>query len=101
MAVHTMFVVILNYTAPLKEIDRHLEAHNAWLDENFAAGHFVASGRQDPRRGGLILARAADRVELGGALALDPFGRNKVATHTVIDWRPSRASTEAQWLLQP
>ncbi|WP_329321046.1 YciI family protein [Streptomyces sp. NBC_01262] len=96
-----MFVVILNYTAPLEEIDRHLEAHNAWLEENYAAGHFLASGRQDPRVGGLILARAADREALGRILALDPFGIGKVATHTVIDWRPSRASAEAQWLLQP
>ncbi|NEA53475.1 hypothetical protein G3I60_04710 [Streptomyces sp. SID13666] len=96
-----MFIVILNYTAPLDEIDRHLEAHNTWLEENFAAGHFIASGRQDPRTGGLILARANDREELGRILARDPFGRNKVATHTVIDWRPSRASAEAQWLLQP
>ncbi|MFA3843611.1 YciI family protein [Streptomyces aureus] len=96
-----MFVVILNYTAPLEEIDRHLEAHNAWLEENFAAGHFLASGRQDPRTGGLILARGSDREELVRILALDPFGQNKVATHTVIDWRPSRASAEAQWLLQP
>ena len=96
-----MFVVILNYTAPLEEIDHHLEAHNAWLEENFAAGHFLASGRQDPRAGGLVLARAADREELGQILAQDPFGIGKVATHTVIDWRPSRASAEAQWMLQP
>jgi uncharacterized protein YciI len=96
-----MFIVILNYTAPLAEIDRHLEAHNAWLEENFAAGHFLASGRQDPRTGGLVLARAADREALGRILALDPFGISGVATHTVIDWRPSRASAEAQWLLQP
>ena len=96
-----MFIVILNYTAPLEEIDRHLEAHNAWLEENYAAGHFLASGRQDPRTGGLVLARAADREELGRILAQDPFGIAEVATHTVIDWRPSRASAEAQWLLQP
>ena len=38
-----MFVVILNYTAPLEEIDRHLEARNAWLEENFAAGHCIAA----------------------------------------------------------
>jgi uncharacterized protein YciI len=96
-----MFVVILDYIAPLEEIDRHLEVHNAWLEENFAAGHFLASGRQDPRTGGLVLARAADREALGRILALDPFGISGVATHTVIDWRPSRASAEAQWLLQP
>ncbi|WP_262063862.1 YciI family protein [Streptomyces sp. STR69] len=96
-----MFIVILDYTAPLEEIDRHLEAHNAWLEENYTAGHFLASGRQDPRTGGLVLARAADREALGRILALDPFGIAEVATHTVIDWRPSRASAEAQWLLRP
>jgi len=96
-----MFVVILNYTAPLEEIDRHLEAHNAWLEANYTAGHFLASGRQDPRTGGLVLARAADRETLDRILALDPFGIAEVATHAVIDWRPSRASAEAQWLLQP
>ncbi|MBK3571162.1 hypothetical protein JHN47_46675, partial [Streptomyces sp. MBT62] len=38
-----------------------MEAHNAWLEENYAAGHSLASGRQDPRTGCLLLPRAADR----------------------------------------
>ena len=54
-----MFVVILTYVKPLAEIDRQMRAHMKFLDEQYAAKVFVASGRQVPRTGGVILARAA------------------------------------------
>ena len=52
-----MFVLLLTYTKPLPEVDNHMRAHMKWLNEQYAAGRFVVSGRQIPRTGGVILAR--------------------------------------------
>ena len=52
-----MFVVTLTYVKPLAETDALIPAHIAWLERQYAAGHFLASGRRVPRVGGVILSR--------------------------------------------
>lgn len=57
-----MFVLELTYTAPLDAVDALLEAHVAWLNEQFDKGVFLAAGRKVPRDGGIILALVEDRA---------------------------------------
>lgn len=47
-----MFVLDLSYTAPLDRVDAVMEDHVAWLDVQYAAGVFIASGRKNPARAG-------------------------------------------------
>ena len=60
-----MFIIEIHYSAPLTAIDEALEDHKAWLDEQYDAGLFLASGRQEPRTGGIIIAadQPRDQVE--------------------------------------
>lgn len=89
-----MFIVILTYTAPLDEIDNRLDDHAAWLDENFAAGVFMASGRRNPRTGGVILAAGVDRAALQDAVDRDPFHVSGLAKHDIIEFLPNRVNPE-------
>lgn len=66
-----MFIVILNYIQPLSAIEAHLDEHRRFLDRHHATGHFLASGPQLPRTGGVILARVASRRELCDVLMKD------------------------------
>ncbi len=68
----TYFVVTITYTAPLERIDEVLEAHRAHLREAVARGMVVVAGPQDPRTGGVIVARGA-REEVEAHLAADPY----------------------------
>ncbi|MEU7046364.1 YciI family protein [Streptomyces varsoviensis] len=68
-----MFVLELTYTAPLDRIDAALEEHIAWLDAHYASGVFIASGRKEPRDGGVILAVGEDRDKMAEITASDPF----------------------------
>jgi uncharacterized protein YciI len=52
-----MFIVTLTYVRPLEELDTLMDAHVTWLKKHYASGLFVASGRQVPRKGGVILVR--------------------------------------------
>jgi uncharacterized protein YciI len=93
-----MFVVTLSYTAPLERIDELLPAHREWLDRGYAAGLLLASGPLQPRTGGLLIARAADRAALDAALAEDPFGIAGVAEYEVREFTPTKTGPELDFL---
>lgn len=87
------FVILVHYEKPLPEVDAHLEAHRAWLDEHYRSGHFLVSGPREPREGGgVIFAYATNREEVEGWVKLDPFAREGVARHEVIAFRPTRSN---------
>jgi uncharacterized protein YciI len=85
-----MFVIVLTYVKPLEEVERLLDDHNVYLDRNYQAGRFIASGRQEPRTGGVILARAASAAEIHATVAEDPFVRAGIANPEIIEFVPSR-----------
>lgn len=87
-----MFVVILTYKVDLSLIDAALADHSTWLDEQYADGIFVLSGRQVPRAGGLILAVRTTREELDRRLAGDPFRQRGYADYTIIECAPTRVA---------
>jgi uncharacterized protein YciI len=87
-----VFVIVLTYVKPLPEVDALMRRHMAWLDEQYAAGRFVVSGRQIPRTGGVILARGDDREEIEEIAARDPFVSGGVATTEIIQFRASQTA---------
>jgi len=94
-----MFLVLLTYEKPLEVIDALLEEHVRFLDEYHGQGVLLLSGRQVPRTGGLILARAGSREALMGILSRDPFWREGAARYEVIEFLPGKAAPElASWL---
>ena len=96
-----MFIVTLTYTAPLERIDAYLPAHRAWLEEHYARGLFLMSGRKEPRDGGIIIAHAASRAELEAALRDDPFGQAGLATYAITEFVPTMtAEALSAWRAQ-
>jgi uncharacterized protein YciI len=84
-----MFVIVLEYVKPLREIDRLMSAHVAFLEECYRAGVFLASGRQVPRTGGVILAASPSREDLETVMKHDPFVAQGAATYDIIEFRTS------------
>ena len=68
-------LIVLTYVKPLEEVDALLPAHVAWLDQGYAQGLFLVSGRRVPRTGGVIVTRgerdAVDRVARALAVWLE------------------------------
>lgn len=95
-----MFVILLHYLQPLTVVELHLQAHREYLDRHYLAGHFVASGAQVPRVGGVILARVHSRRELDVILAEDPFYREGVAQYQVIEFQPTKFAPGVQAILE-
>lgn len=84
-----MFIVSLSYKVDLKEVDRLLDDHVAYLKQEYARGSFVASGRKVPRTGGVILSCIKDVSELHAILERDPFHVAGIAEYEIIEFVPS------------
>lgn len=85
-----MFVVLLRYEKSMDEIDPLIPQHREWLDAQYARGVFLASGPQNPRVGGVILATGVSRERLNAILAEDPF--QAVARYEVVEFTPSKTA---------
>ncbi|MER5884798.1 YciI family protein [Streptomyces sp. NPDC001941] len=89
-----MFVLELTYTAPVERVDELLDAHVAWLDEQYAAGVFIASGRKNPRDGGVILAAGDDRARIEEIAAADPFTLGGVCAYRITEFIATKTAPE-------
>ena len=83
-----MYIIILTYQKDLSEVEKHLEAHRAYLDKHYA------SGAQVPRIGGIILCKGGSRGEVEAIIAQDPFYQHQIATYQVIEFTPTKFSEE-------
>lgn len=95
-----MFVVSLTYKKPIAEVEPHLAAHICYLDECYANGIFIASGRKVPRTGGVILAKAESRAALEAILQQDPFYLEDVAEFEVIEFIPTKTAPGLEALIE-
>ena len=85
-----MFLILLSYVKPLEEIDALIPAHVEFLDKFYAAEKFIASGRRNPRVGGVIIANATDRNEVWDIIKQDPFYTNRAAEYEVVEFMPTK-----------
>ncbi|CAH7202771.1 conserved hypothetical protein [Vibrio chagasii] len=94
-----MFIVSLTYQVPLEKVDVFIPEHVAYLNEQYAKGHFVLSGRKEPRTGGVIISTISDRNKLNDVLAEDPFYREGLASYEVTEIVPTKASEKLEFLV--
>lgn len=90
-------MISLEYLAPVDVIDAALDAHSEWLDAHYVTGLFLASGRREPRVGGIIIAADRPRVEVEAAIDGDPFALLGIARHSLVEFHPSRIAGPAAW----
>jgi len=81
-----MFVVELTYKVAIQVVDKFVAEHRQWLDDMYKANHFLCSGPQNPRSGGIIIALTKSASELQQILANDPFYINQVADYRLIEF---------------
>ena len=95
-----LYLILLDYLRPLPELETHLAAHREFLARHYAAGHFLLSGRREPRTGGVILARAGSLAEVSRWIDEDPFKQTGIASHEIIAWVPGMRAEDVpeQWV---
>jgi uncharacterized protein YciI len=93
-----MFVVSLTYKKDLTEVNKYINQHVEFLQEKYAKKIFYASGRKNPRTGGVILAKAENKEQLLSELKDDPFYINEIADYDIIEFIPTMASKDLEFL---
>ena len=89
-----MFVLLLTYTKPLEDVDALMRDHMKWVNEQYAAGRFVVSGRMIPREGGIIVAIGGTREEIEALMREDPFVARGLAEVRVVEFRASQRAPD-------
>ncbi|HEY5143455.1 MAG TPA: YciI family protein [Solirubrobacteraceae bacterium] len=79
-----MHIASSTYTAPLDEVDRHREAHLAWIAGHVEDGSVLAAGRRTPPTGGVILLAAMEPERAATFFDEDPYVLAGVASYEVI-----------------
>lgn len=85
-----MFIIELTYKVPLQEADAQMAAHIEFLDKYYKSGHFLASGRKEPRDGGLIFAKASSKKRVEEIIAEDPFKKLDIADYRIIEFKATK-----------
>lgn len=85
---NTLFIIKITYTASIEEIDKHLADHRAYLDQCYASGHYLTSGPQVPRTGGIIIAQGSSKSDIDMLMKDDPFVINDLINYESIEFEP-------------
>ncbi|MCD7963124.1 MAG: YciI family protein [Rikenellaceae bacterium] len=59
-----MFIISLQYTKPIEDVEKVLPEHIEYLDRYFDSGVFFCAGRKIPRTGGIIIGEAGSMEEM-------------------------------------
>jgi len=94
----SLCVVSLTYGADLDAIDAAMSDHVDWLGDAYANGLLLASGRKQPRTGGVIIA-IGNKNEVEALVAYDPFVSRGLASAEVMPFTASMAATPLADLL--
>jgi uncharacterized protein YciI len=81
-----VFILELTFIAPLERVDAVAGDHMAWLKKQYEAGLFIASGRKEPRDGGVIVAVGGSRADFERLVATDPFSVSGVAEYRIVEF---------------
>lgn len=95
-----MFILNLTYKVVLEEVEKHLEAHIVFLNQQYEEGNFLMSGRKVPRTGGIILTKKMEKNELLKIIEKDPFYSHQLANYEIIEFMPTKSSTELEFLIE-
>ncbi|MFM2282414.1 MAG: hypothetical protein RLZZ444_4645 [Pseudomonadota bacterium] len=94
-----MYLVQLVFSDEAGRAADLMDGHNQWLRQGFADGAFLMAGSLQDRKGGAILAQAANRQEIETRLASDPFVAEGVVKTEIIAFRPGKADPRLEFLL--
>ncbi len=93
-----MFIINLTYKTQLEKVDKFLDEHIEYLNEQYELGNFIASGRKVPRTGGIIFSKINDKTKLQNIIEQDPFKINDLADYELTEFIPSKTCDELEFI---
>lgn len=85
-----MFIISLTYKVTIENVEHHIPEHNLFLQKHYDSGIFIASGRKEPRTGGVIISNAQSKNEVEQIIKEDPFYIHQVADYDITEFIPTK-----------
>lgn len=82
------FIIEITYKVTFEELQDTLAAHRSFLDEGYAKGLLLMSGPQNPKKGGMVVARANEIEELKEYFSNDPYNTKGFAEYRFVEFTP-------------
>lgn len=82
------FLIELTYKVPLEKVDEFVGSHRQFLQTGYDAGVLLFSGPQNPRTGGVVVARAESLQAIKDFFANDPYNQNGIAEYRFVEFNP-------------
>lgn len=82
------FMIEITYTAPIEKIDETLKFHREFLQTGYNQNLLLLSGPQNPRSGGIIIARAKTLNEIKDFFKNDPYQQRGQAEYRFVEFSP-------------
>lgn len=93
------FVAEITFTVPFEKVEPVVPAHREFLKAGYDSELLLMSGPQNPRVGGVLIARADSLETLQAFTAKDPYVLNGVASYRFIEFNPVKyQSFMESWL---
>lgn len=94
-----MHIILLRFSNNRQNAAQHLPGHKAWLKRGIEDGVFLLAGGLASNLGGAILAHGASLSKIRDRVNEDPFVREKIVNAEILEFSPSVASDDFQFLL--
>lgn len=94
-----MFIVDINYTAPLEEIEKYRDAHVEYLKRYLATNTFLITGKKASGNGGILIVMADTQQQVQKIIIEDPFNQHNLADMTITEFSHARHIPQLDGLL--
>ncbi len=81
-----MFIILINYTKPIEEVNKVVAEHRAYLDEQYKEKKLFVSGRRNPPVGGVLISHLKNKEEIEKIISNDPYKLHDVADYEIIEF---------------
>jgi uncharacterized protein YciI len=95
-----MFIIFLRFSDNKAMATEFMAAHNTWIQQGINDGVFLIVGSLKPNGGGCIVAQEINRELLELRVSEDPFILENIVSAEIIEFTPSRASKELDFLIK-
>ena len=82
------FMIEITYLVPAEQLAEIVPVHRAFLQTGYDAGKLLFSGPQNPRVGGIVLARAESLEEIQQFFKDDPYQIQGLAGYRFVEFAP-------------
>lgn len=95
-----MFIISLTYKVALENVEQHIPEHNIFLQKYYDSGLFIASGRKEPRTGGIIISNAQSKEEVLEIIKEDPFYIHQIADYEITEFLPTKYNENFKFFIK-